>query len=480
MEQQTSTETRIARRTPGAADRWNVLYYKLINLGIISKMVLKRGPIGIFRELRHYPWIWDLLKVNTLIDKMTVGRTGLYSEAVAYTISHIAAEIVAMLETIFYEGDRMVLNEDLVPPEILRAMGLKPWLPEGMGIVIPLIVPDGMETYIDAAENEGVPADICSLPKATMGMALKGCQPPAGAIVTSNLPCDGGMTSYNIIARQLGAPMFSLDAPFNFKDGRALDYFSGQLREMISWLEEKTPGRMDWDRLREICETRNRLVELELELWDMVRKRPAPMAAEVVYLSHLWAFNVYPGMPSSVRLFEKLTAMCRANLEAGVSAVPNERFRAILWNPPTLHASDLFVWAEKAYGVSLIMDSMTFNRQPFIDTTSQESMLKGLSLNIMDGPMVRHTRGPAENFFNDIFHIVKAFDIDMLWVAGHIGCKNTQALNGMLREMCRERKIPLLVIDYDLMDPRIETRDGIIRQVDHFMENIMKVRRLDA
>ena len=96
----------------------------------------------------------------------------------------------------------------------------------------------------------------------------------------------------------------------------------------------------------------------------------------------------------------------------------------------------------------------------------------------MAGPMARHTRGPAKNYLDDIFHIHKHFDIDMVWVAGHIGCKNTQALNGMLRELCRRESIPLLIINYDLSDPRIVSREGIIEQIDHFMENIMKAKKL--
>ncbi len=92
--------------------------------------------------------------------------------------------------------------------------------------------------------------------------------------------------------------------------------------------------------------------------------------------------------------------------------------------------------------------------------------------------MARHTRGPAKNYLDDIFHIHKHFDIDMVWVAGHIGCKNTQALNGMLRELCRKESIPLLIINYDLSDPRIVSREGIMDQIDHFMENTMKAKKM--
>jgi hypothetical protein len=100
-------------------------------------------------------------------------------------------------------------------------------------------------------------------------------------------------------------------------------------------------------------------------------------------------------------------------------------------------------------------------------------MLRDLARVIMQGPMARHTRGPAENFFSDLFFFYEYFDLDMIWMAGHIGCKNTQALNGMFREKCRDRGIPLLIIDYDLSDTRIVPPAQIRRQVEHFMETVM-------
>jgi hypothetical protein len=74
--------------------------------------------------------------------------------------------------------------------------------------------------------------------------------------------------------------------------------------------------------------------------------------------------------------------------------------------------------------------------------------------------------------------MVKQFDLDMIWVANHVGCKAGQAMNGILREKCREKGIPLLILDYDLSDPRIVSHDSMIRQMEHFMDNVMKAPRL--
>jgi hypothetical protein len=125
------------------------------------------------------------------------------------------------------------------------------------------------------------------------------------------------------------------------------------------------------------------------------------------------------------------------------------------------------------------MDSMTYNHHSPIDTSTPETMLRGLSQIIMQGPMVRHTRGPAENYLDDIFRCYKQFDLDMVWVANHVSCKSAGAMNGILREKCRDMKIPLLVLDYDLLDSRIVSHDNMMSQVDHFMENVMKARRID-
>ncbi len=459
-------------------DYYILTKHRIINWLNIVKMVLRHGPYDIIRELRRYPWILEFLKVNHLMTRLTRGRSGPYRKAVAAVITDVTRGVIELLEGIFHHSDMLVIHEDMVPPEILRAMGLYPWMPELLGILLPMLEPGAMEQYIDCAENEGVPPDICSLPKATMGLSLMDVIPRGLAIVTSNLPCDGGMSSYILMEQRMGLPTFRLDVPFHFKEDRAADYFARELRSMIEWLEARTPGTMDWQKLREICDERNRMVEREQELWEMIRIRPAPMAAEAVYMSHLWSFNVFPGTASGTRLFERISELAMENLEKGAQVVPDEKYRALLWNPPTLHTIDLFNWAEKEYGVSCIMDSMSFNRLPVIDTSTEESMLKGLARTIMEGPMARHTRGPAENYFDDMYYISKTFNIDMIWVAGHVGCKNTQALSGMLREKCREWGMPLLIIDYDLSDPRIEPREGIFSQVAHFMENIMKAEKL--
>jgi benzoyl-CoA reductase/2-hydroxyglutaryl-CoA dehydratase subunit BcrC/BadD/HgdB len=470
-------------RAPGLNAAFIYLKYWALNYFIIARFMVEMnrrlGPVGSLRTLVNNPWMFTLLKVNALMRRYGRGRTGRYLESVCMALHSVVTGNIDMLRQMFYHPERMVVSEDLVPVDIIHAMGLDGYLLEGMGIMLPIVDPGSATKYIDTAENEGMNPDACSLPKTTVGMVIRGHMPKGVAMVSSNLPCDAGAASYAVIQRIFDIPTYRLDVPYTFHGERAENLFMKDVKAMIAWLEDHTPGRMDWGRFRRICENRNRILELELELWDIVRLRPAPLASEAVWLSHLWNVNVTPDYEESVRHYEKIVALARKNLESSTPATVNERYRTIVWNPPFLHFSDIFNWAERTYGLTLINDSMTYHHHTPIDTTTPETMLRGWCRTVMQGPMVRHTRGPAENYLDDIFRMVKQFDLDMVWIANHVGCKGGQAMNGILREKCREKGIPLLILDYDLSDPRIVSHDNMKRQVEHFMENVMKAKRLD-
>ncbi len=457
--------------------------YWLLIWGMIFKFVgtllFKKGPIGTIRVLINYPWIFILLRATQLQARMSHGRKGAYLESTGLVIYSIAVTLVQMLDEVIYDPEHLLIEEDLVPPEIGRAMGLNVWLVEALGILLPFLKPDAAEKYIDEIENLGINPDACSFVKNAMGMIIRGHMPKGTCIVSSNMPCEAGMASYSFIQRKWGVPVYRVDAPAHLYDERAEKLFVQDLKGMIAFLEEHTPGRMDWDRLREICTARNRMMELELELWDMMRTRPAPLASEAVWLSHLWHFYWFPGNPVGVRLFEKLVELARKNYNSKTPAVENEKYRAVLWNPPFPNFVDIFNILERRYGITVLMDSMSYNRHSFIDTSTPDSMLKGLAAIILQGPMVRHTRGPVENYIEDVFRVYKQFDLDMVWVANHLSCKSGQGATAILRERCRKEGIPLLVLEYDLLDTRIVSQDNMLRQADHFMENVMKSPRID-
>ncbi len=460
------------------AKYWALIWMLIVKLGFT--LLVRKGPVGVVRILMKYPWLLTFLQATRLLRRLTRDRSGAYLEATGLFLYTLALCFIEHVEEIFYQSDRMIIEEDLVPPVIARAMGLFPWTPESMPLVLAMIDSKAMEIYIDEAEHAGINQDACSLPKATIGMILKDRLPGGSAIISSNMPCEAGYASYSMIKRYYDIPAFWLDAPYHiYNSERSERLFVDDLKRMIKWLEENTPGRMDWSRLKEICENRNHMMELELEIWEMIRTRPAPLAGDPIALSHLLLFNLFPHHKEPVRMYEKLVKLAKENLKSSTGALKKEKFRAVLWNAPFPDYAYIFNELERAYGIAFIIDSLSYNRLPFIDTTSPETMLSGLANMMMQGPMVRHTRGPGENYLGDIFRCYKQFNLDMVWIANNVNCKSAVAMNGILREKCRAMNIPLLILDFDVLDPRIVSHEGMTRQVDYFMENVMKAQRLD-
>lgn len=439
--------------------------------GRLGRLALEVGPSRLAAFFLRSPWLESFFQLSRMLRTMTGERQGAMRTGTANYISFILDHLCKLISDAILRPEKLVLHEDLVPPELLTAMGLRPFMAELIGIVLPMVNPRYSERYIDLAENDGFPPDLCSLPKQVLGMAVGSEFPDPAVIVTSNSPCDGGMVSYSMLEEKLGAPTFRLDLPYDVSTERAEDYFVEEIKELITFLETHTPGRYDPARLAEVLEERNIQQSLALDLWDLLREKPAPLAGDVVCWSNLMMLAA-PGEKRTTRLLQEQLDLARNNYSKGLGAVAKEKHRAILWNPPPLIFPASFSWAEKKYHTAVVMDMLTFNRHPIVDTSTEASMLKGLARIMMDGPMARHTRGPMENFLSDLFFIYDQFSADMIWMAAHVGCKNTQAALGALREYSREREIPLLIIDYDLSDSRIESKEGIMGQIDDFMENV--------
>ena len=135
-------------------------------------MTLKHGPYDMAREMMRYPWIFDLLKVNGLLKKLSEERSGNYRKAISILVNRIVQDIVDALFKVFTDPDRLILHQGMISSEVFQAMGLNTWINELFSFILPFVEPHSVEKYIDAAENEGFPPDLCNFPKMPVGMHI--------------------------------------------------------------------------------------------------------------------------------------------------------------------------------------------------------------------------------------------------------------------------------------------------------------------
>ena len=463
------------------ADKLTQFKWWLKNYADSGTLAPRVGPINMMKHMAEWPWFYDYLKSNSMFQSLCVGRSGNYLEAVGVTINMIINTILERLEWAMTEPERLILCKDMVSPEIPHAMGLHTWMPEMFGASGTSCDQHASERYIDIAEHAGIGPDSCCMPKVGMGLALAGALPKPVAIIGSNLACDPGATAYSLNQRHTGnPPIYRIDVPHYFLNSdRARDLVVEDLKRMIKFLEANTVGRMDWDKLREICTERNKQHEYQRKVWELNKRRPTPMPGEPVYLHSLISSQIAPGQERCTKSWKRVYELAQDNFDKGIAACPKERYRALVWDALPPCYGDLSVWCEQTWGLTFYIDSMSYNTNPMIDTSTPDSMLRDLATCLMSGPMARYDRGPGDNYFRDMFRLVEECDLDMIIVPAQVGCKNTAALNGVLREKCRERNIPLLVFDCDLFDPRTMSRESIQLQFTHFMENVMQAERLN-
>jgi hypothetical protein len=66
------------------------------------------------------------------------------------------------------------------------------------------------------------------------------------------------------------------------------------------------------------------------------------------------------------------------------------------------------------------------------------------------------------------------FGADCVVFPGPIGCKHVWGWIGLLREVCREREIPICVFDIDWMDSRVRPVESVREQLEQFLSVVME------
>jgi benzoyl-CoA reductase/2-hydroxyglutaryl-CoA dehydratase subunit BcrC/BadD/HgdB len=213
-----------------------------------------------------------------------------------------------------------------------------------------------------AGAEYGYNAELCSYSRTHLGCAVLTVQGEEGAqsgvvgvhdqeTLAAKLPrpdffvnnyagCSTGQQwdeiSYRIFGKQL--PIFNISHPFlagNKPDAgylvgeewdNASRYVADQLRELITWLEERTGRPFDWDALAESMTHIKRAAELRREGLDLCKAKPAP-ATFWDWISCIAPINFLPGDQALVDYFQDVKDEIQDRLDQGVPAVRDERYR---------------------------------------------------------------------------------------------------------------------------------------------------------
>ncbi len=377
------------------------------------------------------------------------------------------------LVTAVEEGRRLVWAHLLMTPEIFTAMDIETFSGDGYAPAMAGARPQGTAGSIDAAENAGLPTDTCSLIKANVGAILAGQMPMPELFVTQGHPCDAALAGIQMVEAQLGVPTFCLDAPI-WRDDRGIDYYAQQLKGMVAFLEEHTGQRLDQDRLKEVVEESNRAMELRLAVNELKRAVPCP----VRYLLYGLAYQVYAvsaGSPEATDFLEQLLHYVEGQTKAGKGAVPVEKIRVLWGGVPVVYGGiggigGIGGWMEQQCGAVTVKTLQGYEGYHRIDTATYDSMMNGIAQKLLDQVMTREFHGVFDYYLDDLLRAYEEFNADCLIFPAGIGCKAVQAIIGLVKDVCREREMPMLALGVDLWDERVSPADAIKAQIEEFFD----------
>jgi benzoyl-CoA reductase subunit B len=128
-----------------------------------------------------------------------------------------------------------------------------------------------------------------------------------------------------------------------------------------------------------------------------------------LWLGRIVSYGAEEGAESAKKTFEAV----RRRLERKEGHLKNERIRIIWWDIP-MGFYNIHTWLEQEYGAVTVAD-MIGRVEPFnIDTSSEESMVRGLAETNLRSSMGRHMRGPVEFITNELERVIGEFSADCL------------------------------------------------------------------
>lgn len=408
--------------------------------------------------------IGSIIRVCRLILRMNPGRPELQKSETLYykMLSKYYTRLVEASE----KGDFMAAHTVFFPTEILYAMDIVPMHTEMTTWMTALFLGEQAELLAAGAEL-GLAPEICSPHRGLAGAFLIKALPRPDVMLWSNLICDNTAKAGELVMKLNDCPGFFLDRPFQQTE-EEVNYFVGELREMINFLEQKSGKKMNWDRLSEMVARMDEHIKLLQEINELRKAVPTPFPYQG-YLKLLSVDYLFPGQPEATEYLETLRQELADMVKDGKGAVPNERFRIMtLFIPPMYLMGYLDKISQETGVVSVVEPLFTLWKERGLDPSHPLESVAKKSFLI---PESRSMYGPlTKQILDEVVQSARDYKVDGAVYWAFIGCRHTCATIKLFKDALNEIDIPMLTIDCDLVDPTINSKEEVKEKLERFFE----------
>lgn len=351
-----------------------------------------------------------------------------------------------------YNPERSVWVNIFSPAQIFHSMGVFPLFIEAYSSFMSgFFIEDAL---IDKAEATGISNTLCSFHKAFIGAGEYGILRKPKMAVTTSIICDGNLNTFRYLAKKYDIPFYIIDVPSKISDN-AIAYVKDQLVEVIKMSEEIFSQKFDIDKLRETVERENKANGYRRKYLSYLSSRAlnSIMSFEMfmLYTSH-----VFMGRVETLRFYEKLLQDIKNAPERSkkgiffIHLVP-------MWEPSFQHYFNL--------GKNYDILGCDINYD-FIGDIDISDPIRGIAEKLVSIPY-------NGNFGKIVNHTAKIIDIvrpDGIIQFCHWGCKQSLGIANLYKKVFKEKGIPFLAVDGDIMDKRNNQEGQTKTRLEAFLE----------
>jgi len=365
----------------------------------------------------------------------------------------------------------------MVPIEILHAAGVFPFYPENYSA---LCAARGLaKELIAEAESRNIPRDLCGYATCNIGSVFsgkwafgKGGVPLPDLLIATRLTCNIHLNWFSFLRNHLKVPLFILDAPYRSGadyQKRDIDYFVGQLKRFIEFIEKTTGRPVSQKKLEETIELSDQASVYWSEISESRKFVPSPLGSKDVF-SLMFPMVTLAGKPEPVDFYKDLAKEVKRRVKLKVCGSDKETFRLIWDLFPPWH--DMKLWnrfdeAGAVFVIDLYADAFSGRlTNPDIYFSLVEKYLNNTSLE----------RG-IEDKVNKFERLVKDFSLDGAVFMSNRSCRYFSLNQLDLMTFVRGRlELPVLFFEGDHMDPNRYHRETVLRQIEVFFEVLSQKR----
>ncbi len=363
--------------------------------------------------------------------------------------------------------------------EILRVFDFEICLPEVTALNC--AVRQQSAGFILSAEDIGYTQDVCGYVKNDIGLLLKGFQSPMGKLPKPTLlVCNySGCTTYvkwfEALAELLHAPIYVLDVPYIREEDirqEDIDYVVRQFHELIDLCERITGKKWHEEKFKFYLENSRQAEEYWVQVLEMAQHKPSPYDAYFEAVYFMSPIYIMRGLPETVEYYRNVVKELEERIERGMGPVAEERFRIVTEGPPPWpHLRDFWDMF-KTWGAVNVASTYT-KVGGLWDTTGirhdPEKPFESMAKYAMSGYVnwsLAHRQRLIERY-------VKDYQADAVVIHSVKSCRSFAAGEADMREyFTKERDIPTLFIESDLVDPRYFQKAQMKNRIDAFFESL--------